>query len=70
LKHKDIRIEIHPTWKVRVKAKAKPEVIGVIGNHIKNVLKYLSNIPANQQINELQKTAILGTEQVLAKVLM
>jgi hypothetical protein len=31
--------------------------------------KYVSNIPGNHEVKELQKTAILGTRHVLRKVL-
>jgi len=31
--------------------------------------KYVSNIPGNHEVKELQKTAILGTADVLRKVL-
>ena len=32
--------------------------------------KYVSNIPGNHEVKELQKTAILGTAHTLRKVLM
>ena len=32
--------------------------------------KYVSNIPRNHDVKELQKTAILGTAHILRKVLM
>ena len=32
--------------------------------------KYVSNIPGNHEVKELQKTAILGTAHILRKVLM
>jgi hypothetical protein len=32
--------------------------------------KYVSNIPGNHKVKELQKTAILGTAHILRKVLM
>ena len=31
--------------------------------------KYISNIPGNREVKELQKTAILGTAHILRKVL-
>jgi hypothetical protein len=31
--------------------------------------KYVSNIPGNYEVKELQKTAILGTAHILRKVL-
>jgi hypothetical protein len=35
----------------------------------KSFRKYLSNIPGNHKVKELQKTAILGTAHILRKVL-
>ena len=34
------------------------------------IRKYVSNIPGNHEVKELQKTAILGTAHILRKVLM
>jgi hypothetical protein len=34
-------------------------------NHLRIIRKYLSNIPGKHEIKELQKTAILGTAQIL-----
>jgi hypothetical protein len=36
----------------------------------KTFRKYVSNIPGNHEVKELQKTAILGTARRLRKVLM
>jgi len=33
------------------------------------VIKYVSNIPGNHEVKELQKTAVLGTARILRKVL-
>ena len=33
-------------------------------------IKYVSNIPGNREVKELQKTAILGTAHILREVLM
>jgi hypothetical protein len=38
-------------------------------NNIKTFRKYVSNIPGNHEVKELQKTTILGTAHVLRKVL-
>ena len=38
-------------------------------NHFKIIQKYISNIPGNHEVKELQKTAILGTAHILRKVL-
>jgi len=45
----------------------KTKVIPVI---IEAFRKYVSNVPGNHEVKELQKTAILGTAHILRKVLM
>jgi hypothetical protein len=45
------------------------EVTGATGTISKSFRKYVSNIPGNHDIRELQKTAILGTAHILRKVL-
>jgi len=47
-----------------------PVIIGATGNISKSFTKYVSNIPGNHEVKELQKTAILGTARILQKVLM
>jgi hypothetical protein len=44
-------------------------IIGATGTISKSFRKYVSNIPGNHEVKELQKTAILGTAHVLRKVL-
>jgi hypothetical protein len=68
LKYKDLIIEIQRMW--NVKTKLTPVIIGAIGTISKFFRKYLSSITGKHDIKELQKTAILGTAQVLRKVLM
>jgi hypothetical protein len=46
-----------------------PVIIGAIGAISKSFRKYVSNIPGNHEVKELQKTAILGTAHILLKVL-
>jgi len=53
-----------------VKAKVKPAITGATGTISESFRQYPSNIPGNHDIKELQKTAILGTADVLQKVLM
>ena len=67
LKYKDFTIEIQRTW--NVKAKVIPVIIGATGTISKSFRKYVSNIPGNHEVKELQKTAILGTAHTLRKVL-
>jgi hypothetical protein len=52
-----------------VKATVIPVVIGATGTVSKSFRKYVSNIPGNHDVRELQKTAILGTAHILRKVL-
>jgi hypothetical protein len=39
-------------------------------DYFKDIKKYVSNIPGNHEVKELQKTAVLGTAHILRKVLM
>ena len=67
LKYKDLTIEIHRMWKV--KTRVIRVIIGATGTISKSFRKYISNIPGNHEVKELQKIAILGTAHVLRKVL-
>jgi hypothetical protein len=44
-------------------------VIGATGTISKSFRKYVNNVPGNHGVKELQKTAILGSEHILRKVL-
>ena len=44
-------------------------IIGATGTISKLFRKYVSDIPGNHDVKELQKTAILGTTHILRKVL-
>ena len=68
LKYKNLTIEIQRMW--NVKTKVIPVIITATGTISKTFRKYVSNIPGNHEVKELQKTAILGTEHILRKVLM
>ena len=68
LKYKDLTIEIQHM--LNVKTKVIPVIIGETGTISKTFRKYVSNIPGNHEVKELQKTAILGTAHILRKVLM
>jgi len=67
LKYKDLTIEVQRMW--NVKTKVIPVIIGATGTISKSFRKYMSNIPGNHEVKELQKTAILGTAHILRKVL-
>ena len=68
LKYKDFTIEIQRMW--NVKTKVIPVIIGATGTISKSFRQYMSNIPGNHEVKELQKTTILGTAHILRKVLM
>ena len=67
LKYKDLTIEIQRMR--NVKARVIPVMIGATGTISKSFRKYMSNIPGNHDVKELQKIAILGTAHILRKVL-
>jgi hypothetical protein len=46
-----------------------PVISGATGTISKSFRKYVSNIPGNNEVRELQKTAILGTAHIPGKVL-
>jgi uncharacterized protein YycO len=64
---KDLTIQIQRMW--NVKTKVTTVIIGATGTISKSLRKYVSNIPGNHEVKELQKTAILGTAHILRKVL-
>jgi hypothetical protein len=68
LKYKDLTIEIQRMWSV--KTRVIPVIIGVTRTISKLFRKYVSTVPGNHKVKELQKTAILGTAHILRKVLM
>jgi hypothetical protein len=55
---------------VEYKTNVIPVIIGAMGTISKSFRKYLSNVPGNHLVKELQKTAILSTAHILRKVLM
>ena len=67
LKYKDLTIEIQRMW--NVKTRVIPVIIGATGTISKSFRKYMSDIPGNHDVKELQKTAILSTAHILRKVL-
>jgi hypothetical protein len=52
-----------------VKARVIPVIIGATGTVSKSFRKYVSDIPGNREVKELQKTAILGAAHRLREVL-
>jgi hypothetical protein len=67
-KYKDLTIEIQRMW--NVKTGVIPVISEATGTISKSFIKYVSTIPGNHDVRELQKTAILGTAHILWKVLM
>jgi hypothetical protein len=63
-----LTIEIQRMWNVRTRV--IPVIIGATGTLSKSFRKYVSTIPGNHEVKELQKTAIWGTAHILRKVLM
>ena len=53
-----------------VKTKVIPVITGATGTISKSFRKYVSNIPGNYEVKEIQETATLGTAHILRKVLM
>ena len=52
-----------------VKTRVIPVIIGATGTISKSFRKYVSNIPGNYDVKELEKTVILGTAHIIRKVL-
>jgi hypothetical protein len=67
LEYKDLTIEIQRIW--NVKTRVIPVIIGATGTLSKSFRKYVSNIPGNHEVRELQETAILGTAHIVRKEL-
>jgi hypothetical protein len=66
LKYKDLTIEIQRMW--NVKTMVIPVIIGATGPFQSHFRKYVTNIPGNHEVKELQKTAIMDTAHILKKV--
>jgi len=70
LKYKELLTEIQRMW--NVKAKVIPVLTGANETIPKSLTQYLRNTPGKNEIKELpkkKKTAILGTEHILQKML-
>jgi hypothetical protein len=61
LKHKNFTTEIQRMWNVKTKVIPVPGATGTIS---KSFRKYVSNIPGNHEVKEVQKTAILCTAHI------
>jgi hypothetical protein len=63
----NLTIEIQRMW--NIKTKVILVIIGATETVSESFRKYVSNIPGNHEVKEIQKTAILGTAHILRKVL-
>jgi hypothetical protein len=52
------------------KTRVIPVIIRATRTILKSFRKYVSTIPGNHEVKELQKTVMLGTTHILRKVLM
>ena len=66
-KYKDLEIEIAHMWQMRTVV--IPIVVGALGVIKKGTEKQLCEIPGNHNLQEIQKTTLLGTAHILTKVL-
>ena len=66
-KYKDLEIEITRMW--QMKTEIIPVAIGALGVIKKGSEKFISEIAGNINLQETQKTTLLGTAHILRKVL-
>ena len=67
LKYKSLCVEIKRTW--NVKCTIIPVIIGATGIVTRSLRKYLETVPGKHSIDSLKKTAILGKNHIIQKVL-
>jgi hypothetical protein len=68
LKYKDLTTDIQCMWNVKIRL--IPVIIEATGTISKSFRKYVTTIPGNPEVRELQKNAILGTAHILQKVML
>jgi RNase P/RNase MRP subunit POP5 len=61
-------IKLQRMWNAQ--SRVIPVITGVTGTISRSLKKYVSTVPGNHEVRELQKTAILDTAHILRKVLM
>ena len=66
-KYKDLEIEIEGLW--GMKTTTIPVILGALGLIKKGMEKYISKIPGNNSIQEVQKYVLLGTAHTLRSIL-
>ena len=67
-KYRDLEIEIKKCWKLN-NVITVPVIVGALGTVCADFLKYLKLISKNLNPNIIQKTALLGTANILRSVL-
>ena len=67
VKHQSLKIELEPLLKVRIMV--IPVIVGALGAIADRLPGWLAHIPGTISEVELQKSALLGTAQVLRRVL-
>ena len=66
-KYQDLKIELQRLWDVN--AIIVPVVVGSLGAVPPGIEKHLANIPGNQDVRPLVKSALLGSAHILRKIL-
>ena len=67
LKYQDLRIELQKLW--NIKLKVIPIILGSLGTYTTDVLSYLMEIPGSHRLDEVLKSALLGSASILRMVL-
>ena len=67
-KYRDLEIEIKKCWKL-INIKTVPIVIGALGTVSTDHVQYVNSLSKNLNQDIIQKTAILGTANILRSVL-
>jgi hypothetical protein len=70
LTYKDLIIELQRKWNVKARVSLVQVIRGATGTISKSLRQYLSNIPVQHEIKELQTIAILGTAHILREVIL
>ena len=67
-KYKELEIELKKCWKL-TSVEIIPVIVGALGTVSTDLKKYLNLISENLDINIVQKTALLGTANILRGIL-
>ena len=66
-KYTDLRLEVSKIW--NCSSKVIPVIVGALGLVTKNLEKYLKSLEVDCKISVIQKSALLGTANILRKFL-